>query len=87
MLAARLFVDVVLRHIRQDMVGVSLLVQRFLQELAVFIEPQHVRERANAAIPSEFVVLDALRRTDERGVHHFRWNLTATLKYLVPLEQ
>src|SRR5205085_3243917 len=56
------------RDLRQQLVGVALLVQRLVEELTRVREIELVGERAGRAVGGDLVVLDALRRRDERGV-------------------
>src|SRR5262249_53271837 len=56
------------RALRQQLVRVRLLVERLLEQVAGVVEPELSRERPGSAVRRDLVVLDALRRRDDRGV-------------------
>src|SRR5690242_18750425 len=72
-LARRLLIQPGLEHatggdLRQELVGLRLLVQRLVHQVLDAVEAAVVRELPRRAVGSDLVVLDALRRTDQGRV-------------------
>src|SRR5579884_453343 len=65
-----LFVDHRDRQLGQLLVGLLLLVQRFLQETDRLVEAQLLGPGAGGAVARDLVVLDLLRSGDQAGVQH-----------------
>src|SRR5919201_4952165 len=70
---ASLLVDSGLEHpagrdLRQQLVGIALLVQRLVEEILRISEVELVGERASGAVRGDLVVLDSLCRRDQRRI-------------------
>jgi hypothetical protein len=68
---------------RQLLVGVTFFVEGALEDFRLVREAEHVGKGADAAVSGDLVVLDALRRGDDRGVERF--TLVVLLEKLVAL--